>query len=94
MKKLFLLFVFSIIVNCHNIVTAQNLSIEEAQKILVGEKWVLIKLEQNNKVLKVPGEVEGKRMVFKPNGYVYHFMPSEVQAENQWSARSAPPGRG
>ena len=81
MKKPFLLFAFTIIINCHNTVTAQKLSIEEAQKILVGEKWLLIKLEQNNKVLKVPSELEGKRMVFKPNGYVYHFMPSEVQAE-------------
>ena len=81
MKRLFLLFIFSIIINRHNTVTAQNLSIEETQKILVGEKWLLIKLEQDNKVLKVPGELEGKRMVFKPNGYVYHFMPSEVEAE-------------
>jgi hypothetical protein len=81
MKKTFLFIFISIAFNFQNFVNAQNLSIEEAQKILVGEKWLLIKLEQDNKVLKVPSELEGKRMVFKPNGYVYHFMPSEIQAE-------------
>lgn len=81
MKRILFLFVCNIIINCQNTLTAQNLSIEEAQKILVGEKWLLIKLEQNNKALKVPVELQGKRMVFKPNGYVYDFMPSEGEAK-------------
>ena len=81
MKKLFLLFVCSIIVNCHNIVTAQNLSIEETKTILCSRTWILKTLEQDNKEIVVPEKLQELKMVFNTNGYAYRFLHSMLESD-------------
>jgi len=81
MKKLFLLFVFSIIINCQNYASAQSLSIEETKNILCGNKWFLRRLEQDGKMFTVPKEIQGLKMVFKSDGSGYSYMPSETESE-------------
>ncbi len=81
MKRILFLFVCNIIMNCHNTVTAQSLSIEETKTILCGHKWLLKTLEQDNKAVAVPEKLRGLKMVFNTDGYAYRFMPSDVEAE-------------
>ena len=81
MKKLFLLIVFSIIIYCHNSVIAQNLSIEETKTILCSHKWVLKRLEKDNKMIAVSKGLQGLKMVFKTDGYAYQFLPSELESD-------------
>ncbi len=88
MKKLFLLFVFSIIINCQNDISAQSLSIEETKEKLCSNKWFLRRLEQDGKMFTVPKEIQGLKMVFKSNGTMYSYLPSGKESASEiwkWS---------
>src|SRR5436190_16242477 len=81
MKKLFLLFFFGILVHSQNTVTAQGLSIEETKKILCSHKWVITRTESEGERSKVEKELEGMRWVFKTDGTVIGYLPSQKESE-------------
>lgn len=80
MKKPFLLFLFSIIINCQNFVHAQGLSIEETKKILSSNKWLISRIEEDGERSEVEKEMLGMKWVFKADGTVYTYLPSEKES--------------
>ena len=81
MKKPFLLFFFSIIINCQNFVNAQGPSIEETKNILTSNKWLITRIEQDGERSAVEKEMQGQKWVFKTNGTVYFYLPSEKESD-------------
>ena len=81
MKKLFLLFLFSVFFNCKNIINAQSLNLEETKKILCSNKWFLRRFEEYGKMFTVPKDMQGMKMVFKTDGTLIVFFPDEKESE-------------
>ncbi|HMK02929.1 MAG TPA: hypothetical protein VK489_02005 [Ferruginibacter sp.] len=81
MKKSLLLFFLSIIINCHNFVNAQSLSIEETKKVLTSNKWLITRTEEDGERAEVEKEMQGQKWVFKTDGTVYFYLPSEKESD-------------
>ena len=80
MKKLFLLLLFSAFFNCSNFIYAQSLSIEETKKVLSSNKWLISRTEEDGERAPVEKEMQGQKWVFKTNGTVYIYLPTEKES--------------
>ena len=81
MKKLFLLLLCSTFFNCINFIYAQSFGIEETKKILTSNKWLITRTEEDGERLEVEKEMQGQKWVFKTDGRVYVYLPSEKESD-------------
>ncbi len=74
--------------NSINFIYAQDLSIAETKKILSSNKWLISRIEEDGERTEVEKEMQGQKWVFKPDGIVYSYLPSEKESAAQggkWS---------
>ncbi len=73
--------IFFLIFYCQNFVSAQSLSIEETKKILTSNKWLITRTEEYGERLEVEKEMQGQKWVFKTDGRMYVYLPSEKESD-------------